>query len=412
MSVERRCDVAIIGAGMVGAALAALLARGGAEVALIEGAPLDFNWPEGSTDKRVSALTVASERLLRHIGVWPRLADLGVSPFHEMHVWDGTGINGAGGEIHFDSADLGEPRLGHIVENRVIQRALIEHLRTCDSVSLHCPLRLNALTVSDTEVSLDLSDGSVISARLVVGADGASSRVRELAGLEVRGRDYGQHALVANVATEFSHRATAWQRFLPEGPLAFLPLRDGRSSIVWTMQPQSAEVLLAADDEAFCAELTRAFDARLGQVIASSPRAAFPLRMQYAPHYVAPRVALVGDAAHAIHPLAGQGANLGFLDAGALAETLIDALHAGHDPGARAVLRRYERWRKGDNLATMMAMDGFDRLFGSRLPPVAWARRFGLKLTDRALPLKNFLMRHAMGLHGDLPAVARGGMQR
>lgn len=417
--MERRCDIAIVGAGMVGAALAALLARDGVEVALIEAASLDFDWPEGSADVRVSALTVASERILQHIGAWPRIVALGVSPFQEMRVWDGAAaampaaVPGAVSAairdgIHFDCADLGEPRLGHIVENRVVQRALIEHLRGCASVSMHCPLRLETLAIGDAGARLDLSDGTSVGARLVVGADGAASRVRELAGLEVRGRDYGQHALVANVSTERPHRSTAWQRFLPEGPLAFLPLRDGRSSIVWTMRPESAEALLAADDDAFRDELTRAFEARLGRVTGSGPRAAFALRVQYAPNYIAPRLALVGDAAHAIHPLAGQGANLGFLDAAALAETLAQALRDGRDPGAREVLRRYERCRKGGNLATMMVMDGFKHLFGSRLPPLAWARGAGLGLTDAAPPLKNLIMRYAMGLRGDLPAAARG----
>ena len=400
--MERRCDIAVVGAGMVGATLAALLARSGLSVALIEAAPPRLDWPEGSVDLRVSALTAASERILSDVGAWPRIVDLGVSPFHEMHVWDAEGP----GEIHFDSAGLGEPRLGHIVENRVLVRALVEGLRESEGVKLHFA-RLERLACGEDEVRLGLSDGAEIVSRLVVGADGASSRARVLGGIEVRGWDYDQRAVVTTVATELPHRRTAWQRFLPDGPLAFLPLRDGRCSIVWSTAPAHAESLLAADDAAFLDELTRAFDARLGRVLECGPRAAFPLRLQHAPRYVAPRLALIGDAAHTIHPLAGQGANLGLLDAAALAEVVGDAVSSGRDVGALATLRRYERWRKGDNLATMMAMDGFKRLFGSALPPLRWARNAGLRLTDSVPPAKNLIMEYAMGLRGDLPRVAR-----
>lgn len=401
--MERRCDIAIVGAGMVGATLAALLAREDLGVALIEAAPPELDWPEGSADLRVSALTAASERIFDGLGVWPRMVDLGVSPFREMHVWDALGP----GEIHFDSAELGEPRLGHIVENRVVVRALIERLRESDRIRLHCPARLERLACGADDVRLGLSDGTEIVARLVVGADGANSRVRVLGGIEVRGWDYEQRAVVATVATEEAHRSTAWQRFLPDGPLAFLPLRDGRSSIVWSTRPAHAEALLAAAEGPFLDELTRAFESRLGRVTDSGPRASFPLRLQHAPRYVAPRLALIGDAAHAIHPLAGQGANLGLLDAAALAEVVSAAASAARDIGALATLRRYERWRKGDNLATMMAMDGFKRLFGTALPPLRWARNTGLNLTDAAPPLKNLIMQYAMGLRGDLPRVAR-----
>lgn len=402
-------DVAIVGAGVVGATLAALLADSKLRVALIDAAAPVLDWPAGSTDLRVLALTAASERILAGVGAWPRIAEFGAAPFREMRVWDASGAGGIQGEIHFDSADLSEARLGHIVENRIVVRALIERLRAADSSAhlLHSHA-VEEIVRDDEHACMRLGDGSVIRARLVVGADGVNSKVRALGGLDVRGWDYDQRALVATVATEESHRDTAWQRFLPDGPLAFLPLHDGRCSIVWSTSPAHAEALLAADETAFLAELTEAFDARLGQVTACGPRAAFPLRLQHAPRYVSGRLALIGDAAHAIHPLAGQGANLGLLDAAALAEVVADAAAAGRDIGAVAVLRRYERWRKSDNIMTMLAMDGFKRLFGADLALLRWARNAGLNLTDAAVPVKHLIVQHAMGLRGDLPRAARG----
>jgi 2-octaprenylphenol hydroxylase len=402
--MKEHSDIAIVGAGVVGATLAALLADRGMRVALVDAAPPVADWPAGSIDLRVLALTSASERILAGLGVWPRIAGLGAAPFRDMRVWDARGP----GEIHFDSAELGAAQLGHIVENRVIVRALLEDLRGRDGVRLHHSVAVEGLDIGADDACLRLAGGGEVRARLVVGADGANSRLRALGGLEVRGWDYDQRALVATVATEESHRDTAWQRFLPDGPLAFLPLHDGRCSIVWSTRPAHAEALLALDEAAFTAELTEAFAARLGRVTGCGPRAAFPLRLQYAPRYVAARLALVGDAAHAIHPLAGQGANLGLLDAAALAEVVADAAAAGRDVGGFAVLRRYERWRKSDNLATMRAMDGFKRLFGTDLAPLRWARNAGLNFTDAAAPLKNLIAQYAMGLRGDLPRAARG----
>lgn len=397
------CDVVIIGGGLVGATFAVLLGDSALRVAVVEPVPPQRDWPEDSTDLRVSALTAASQRILEALGLWPAMAALGVSPFQEMRVWDA----GGSGEIHFDCADIGERRLGHIVENRVIQRVLFERLQSLANVRIFCPAALDRLASNGAGIGVVLSDGTSIRARLVVAADGAASKARALAGIEVRGWSYDQKAVVATVATERSHQATAWQRFLPDGPLAFLPLRDGLSSIVWSTRPEHAERLLAADPAAFMSELGDAFARRLGDITGCSPRAAFPLRLQYANSYIGTRIALVGDAAHAIHPLAGQGVNLGMLDAAALAEVLRDADARGRDFGATATLRRYERWRKGDNLMMMLIMDGFKRLFGATAPPLSLARNLGLTLTDKAMPVKNLLIRHAMGLKGDLPQIAR-----
>lgn len=401
--MDIRSDIVIVGAGMVGATLAALLGRSGLQVTLVEASPPAPPWPEGSVDLRVSALGAAAERIFESIGAWEAMRRLGVSPYRDMRVWDAPGSAG----IHFDSADIGQPHLGHIMENRVVQRAALECAQRLESVRVCRPVRLERLVCKTDATRVELSDGSCIETRLVIGADGARSRVRELAGIGTGGWPYDQHAVVCVVATERAHEETAWQRFLPTGPLAFLPLRDGRCSIVWSTSPAHAESLLGADDGAFAEELGAAFELRLGRILDSGPRASFPLQLQYAHTYTMPRVALVGDAAHSVHPLAGQGANLGLLDAAALAEVVEEAQRRGRDIGAHATLRRYERWRKGDNLATMMAMDGFARLFGSQLGVLRLARNVGLSLTDRATPVKKVLIQYAMGLRGGVPAVAR-----
>ncbi len=399
-----RYDIVIVGAGMVGATLACALRDSGLRIAVVEARRPRRSWPAGSVDLRVSAISAASERIFRALGVWPAMEARGVSPFLEMHVWDAGGR----GEIHFDSADLGTPRLGHIIENRVIQAALLEGMDEAANLELICPAAIESFQHTSGGLRLQLSDGAELQTALLVGADGGGSRVRELAGLATRGWSYEQQAVVAAVSTQRPHRGTAWQRFLPPGPLAFLPLRDGRSSIVWSTHPERAEALLAMAEAEFRTALGEAFDHRLGEVLETGPRAAFPLRLQHTLRYVSERLALVGDAAHMIHPLAGQGVNLGLLDAAALAEVIRDAQGRGRDFSSILVLRRYERWRKGDNLITMAAMDGFKRLFGTDFAPLRLARNLGLELINQAVPVKNQLISHAMGLDGDLPALARG----
>ncbi len=394
--------VAVVGASMVGSALACALGLRGIRVALIEALPSSAESEWANFDVRVSAVTRASQRIFETLGAWAGMASRRVSPYREMHVWDAVGR----GSIHFDSADIGEPNLGHIIENRVMVAALEQRLAGLQAVDWFRPASILGLERNPDRVLLSL-DGATVEANLVVGADGARSRVRELSGLTVTGSDYGQEALVATVKTERWHRETAWQRFLPGGPLAFLPMLDGYSSIVWSAPSERVHELLAMDTDDFAVVLADAFERRLGAVSWVGPRAAFPLRRQHAEHYVGPRVALVGDAAHTIHPLAGQGANLGFLDAAALAEVLSEAITAGKEPGEFRVLRRYERWRKGHNLMTEMLMDGFKQLFGTDSPPVSRVRSLGMNLTDMAGPVKRSLIRLAMGLQGDLPTMAR-----
>ncbi len=398
-------DLIIAGGGMVGSALACALAESELRIAVLEGLPLDRIRPGDELDSRVSAISRASQRIFAAIGAWEGMTAWRVSPFRDMRVWDADGF----GQIHFDSAAIGEPLLGWIIENRVIQFALLERLRQLPTVDLLCPAALDTAQRSDDGIwTVRLNEGRELTARLLVGADGAQSKVRQLAGIETGGWNYDQSAVVCNVRSAESHQATAWQRFLPTGPLAFLPLHDGRCSIVWATMPEQADELLALSDFEFARALATAFDRRLGSIIEVGLRAAFPLRLQHAHAYVKPGLALIGDAAHVVHPLAGQGVNLGLLDAATLAEVILDAIAADQDFAAFKALRRYERWRKGDNLLMLGVMDGFKRLFGNALPPVRLLRNLGLNLTEAAGPIKNGIARRAMGLAGDLPRLARG----
>jgi 2-octaprenylphenol hydroxylase len=386
-----RVDVAVVGGGMVGAALAALLADGGLEVAVVEARPPQP--PGAEIDLRVSAIAPASRALLARLGAWPELA-AGACAYRAMEVWDATGS----GRTRFAAGEAGVPELGHIVENRAIQHALWQRLTGRAQVHRLCPARVAGLLRGRETAQLELDDGRLVEARLLVGADGAASRVRAWVGLESVGWGYGQKTLVGNLRTAEPHRATCWQRFLPTGPVAFLPLADGRCSLAWHATTALADHLLGLDDAGFRAELEVASGGVLGAIVELGPRGAFPLRLQHALHYVRPRVALVGDAAHAIHPLAGQGVNLGFRDVVALGRVVLDAVAAGADPGDVGWLNRYERARLPDNGAMLLALDAFKKGFGSRAVPLRWARNLGLDAADRAGPLKRAVIRRAMGL--------------
>jgi 2-octaprenylphenol hydroxylase len=400
---ESRFDLVVVGGGMVGAALACACSGKGLSIAVVESREPRRAWPAGEVDLRVSAINRASQRILERVGAWARMMELGISPYREMHVWDAVGR----GSIHFDSADLGEPNLGHIVENRVTQLALWECLERAQDVTLLCPAGIDDLALSPEAALLELTDGSRLAARLLVGADGRDSFVRDRLGIATRGWLYDQHAIVANVQVGKWHEETAWQRFLPTGPLAFLPLLDGRCSIVWSVTESRGRELLALDEPAFARALGDALEHRLGEIGEVGPRASFPLRLQHAEHYVEPHLALIGDAAHAVHPLAGQGVNLGFLDAAELAAAIDTALARKRDIGGLWALRRFERARRGENGLMLMAMDGFKRLFSNRVLPLAALRSAGLVATDRIGPIKHLFMRHALGLGSDLPPLAR-----
>jgi 2-octaprenylphenol hydroxylase len=395
--------IAIVGGGMVGMALACALAEAGFAVTVVEArAPLaKAQWPD--FDLRVSAITRASQRVFENLGAWQGMVAERVTAYREMHVWDATGR----GEIHFDSAELGEATLGHIVENRVISAALWQRAAEL-GVSLRCPGQVASIATAEQGGELLLTDGSRIAADLLVAADGARSAIRDMAGITVQAASYEQQAVVATIRVGTGHADTAWQRFLPEGPLALLPVGQQHVSIVWTTTPQRAQVLVALGEDAFNAALTADSEGRLGKLQLQGPRAAFPLQRQHADRYVVPGLALVGDAAHQIHPLAGQGVNLGLLDAAALADVLVAAREARRPLGGLATLRRYERARRGDNLAMQQAMTAFKELFGDVPAPLRLARNLGLSLADRAGPVKRLFARAAMGtILGELPRLAR-----
>ncbi|WP_181129498.1 2-octaprenyl-3-methyl-6-methoxy-1,4-benzoquinol hydroxylase [Pseudomonas capeferrum] len=403
-----RADLLIVGAGMVGSALALALRHSGLEVLLLDGGPLSVKpFDAGAPfDPRVSALSGASQRILDRLGAWDGIARRRASPYSEMCVWDGSGT----GQIDFSAASVHAQVLGHIVENRVIQDGLLERLHDSD-IGLLANARLEQMRRSGDEWLVMLADGRRLRAPLVIAADGAQSAVRRLTGFETREWDYLHHAIVTSVRCARPHRATAWQRFTDEGPLAFLPLvRDGGQqwcSIVWSTTPEQAEKAMALDDQSFCEALERAFEGRLGQVLEADPRVCVPLRQRHAKRYVEEGLALIGDAAHTIHPLAGQGVNLGFLDAAVLAEELQRACDRGERLADARVLSRYERRRMPHNLALMAAMEGFERLFQADPLPLRWLRNTGLKWVDRLPEAKALFVRQALGLSGDLPELAR-----
>jgi 2-octaprenylphenol hydroxylase len=395
-------DLIIIGGGMVGGALACAAAAAGFQVCVLEARAPATKWPVDEVDLRVSALNRASQRILDHLGVWERMTEMRVSSYTDMHVWDA----GGSGNIHFSAAEIGEPNLGHIVENRVTQRALWERMGRLPEITRLCPAVLSQLdTGADPHIKLE--DGREMSAKLLVGADGRESLVRKLAGIASQGWEYDQHAIVATIQPQRHHQFTAWQRFMPTGPLAFLPIDDGRCSIVWSTSPAQAQELMSFDDPAFCAALSQASEKILGEVLEVGPRAVFSLRLGHAESYIREGLALVGDAAHAIHPLAGQGVNLGLLDAATLVDVLIEANQAGRKIGTLAILRRYERARKGANLGMLGAMDFFKRFFSNEILPLQLMRNFGLSMVDHLSPVKHQIMRRAMGLSGELPELAR-----
>jgi 2-octaprenylphenol hydroxylase len=406
-------DIAIVGGGPVGAALGALLCRGAGggprrRVCLIEARlPPPVDAPrDPHADLRVVALSRASQRVLQAAGAWTALAAApGVlGAYERMHVWPGTAQPRTAGSLTFDAAEIGEPDLGHIVANARVQRAALEAFVAAGGEVCEAPLRTLAFDADGATLATDEDD---LRAALVVGADGGRSAVREAAGLGVEAQEYGQSGVVAVVRSEASHERTAWQRFLGHGTLALLPLGDGRCSIVWSVPRTRADELLAMPAGTFSAALTAASDGVLGALHLDGPRAAFPLRRVTATAYVRERCALVGDAAHIVHPLAGQGLNLGLLDAAALVEVLRDAAAEGEDPGALRVLRRYERWRKGENTAMGAALDLINRFLAFGDGPLGRLAQRGLGVVGGQAPLRRLFAEVALGLAGDLPDLAR-----
>ena len=390
-NTTRHYDVLIAGGGIAGLTLACALRHTGLRIGVIdrhEPAPFGEAYA-----LRVSAINRASLEVFDEAGALDRMRQLRVSPFREMHVWDSTGV----GEIHFDSAELGLDTLGYIIENNVIQLALLEIARQADTIDWLCPAQIESLDIEDGLKQVRLADGGALSADMLVGADGSQSVVRKAMGLELVRKSYQQQAIVCTVATEDDHQQTAWQCFLPTGPLAFLPLADGSCSIVWSLDEKPAEAMMALDEQAFTKQLEEAFEYRLGPVKLVSERAAFPLGHGHVDHYVQPGVALVGDAAHNIHPLAGQGANLGIMDAACLAAVVAEALQANRQWSAYHSLRKYERSRKGDNRIMEATMTAFKQLFGNDNPLLVEVRNTGLNLVDHAPVIKQLFTKQALG---------------
>lgn len=409
----KHTDVVIVGGGMVGLAAALALAEAGiTSVVLKHGsAPLPnpceaaMQQNEHGYDARVSALTCASQTLLEALGVWDIMASLRISPYTEMAVWDGVGS----GNIHFSSQDLHEAALGHIVENRVTVAALLTRAAQSEQVELIHEASVAGMSEPDENGLrvVSCTDGGTFAAPLVIAADGANSNIRRLASIPMWEWDYGHHAIVTTVTTEQPHQKTAWQRFTETGPLAFLPLDDPHHcSIVWSTTPDHARELSELDDDTFCQHLTRAFEGRLGRVIATDARGSFPLRQRHAKYYVKPGLAVIGDAAHTIHPLAGQGVNLGLMDAAALAEQVSLAKQRGENYASEQVLKRFQRQRQRANLQMAASMEGFKRLFDSEMPAVKLLRSSGMNLLNRLGPVKQHIMYQAMGLGDDLPVIA------
>ena len=404
-------DVAIVGGGMVGLTLGLALAQGGLQVAVVDALAPDAVM-DARFDGRVSALAFASRRLFESLGLWSALAP-SASPINDIVVSDGRVSEGAAPLfLHFDHAELGAEPLGHILENRHIRRALHGALPGHPRLRLLAPMSARGLEVGRAEALVSLADGSALAARLCVAAEGAHSPLRDAQGIKTLGWDYPQTGLVATVAHERPHEGVAQEYFLPSGPFAILPMAPdmtgNRSSLVWTERTELAQAFLALDEAGFDAEVAARFGSYLGATKVVGPRWSYPLRLQLAYDYVRPRFALAGDAAHVIHPIAGQGLNLGLRDVAALAEVLIDAARQGEDIGAEDVLLRYQRWRRFDNVLLAAATDALNRLFSNDVGPLRLARDLGLSLVGALGPARRFFMRQAGGAVGELPRLLRG----
>jgi 2-octaprenyl-3-methyl-6-methoxy-1,4-benzoquinol hydroxylase len=396
-------DVVIVGGGMVGAAVGCSLGGSGLKVAIVEQVMPDMFSSEQPHDLRVSALSLASKKILESIGAWDGVLSRRSCPFRRMRVWE------TAGDTEFNCDDINESELGFIVENRVTQLALLERLAKFDNVELIAPESIKAIDYSvSRQTVLRLGDDTEIQAKVMIAADGGNSRVRQATGIGVTSWDYKQHAFVIYVETAYEQQDITWQRFVASGPQAFLPLTGNYGSIVWYNSADEVRRLKALDDKALIAELTTTFPECLGEIKQVLGKASFPLKRQHAQQYVKQGVVLVGDAAHMINPLAGQGVNIGLLDAAAIAEVLIEADMKGEDIADMSILQRYEKMRRNDNLRMMTVMDAFYRVFSNDIPPLKFFRNLGLGLAERISPAKKKVTRMAIGLEGNLPKLARG----
>jgi len=394
---------------MVGAMTALAFAHCDQTVTVIEKkAPAEFDTL--AHDIRVSAISHATLEMFKAVGAWQTMRDTRVCPYRNMLVWDSAST----AKTRFNSADVGYDQLGYIVENSLIQTALWQQLRQLSNVAIQCPESIISLDLQEHEASLTLASGKTLRAGLVVAADGSQSTVRSLAGIEVDGESYQQHALVATVATEIEQQDITWQRFTDTGPQAFLPLKGNRASMVWYHTAERVAQLKVLSESDFIDEMESEFPELLGKLISIEQVGSFPLQWSHAQQYVRPRFALVGDAAHAVHPLAGQGVNLGMLDAATLVQCVVEGMAQGKGPGDLRALRRYERWRKPSNELMIRMLDGIQQAFqpqdrsAIQIGLLTAARTAALRMADSIGPVNKACMRAAMGLSGDLPDLARG----
>ena len=403
-SQEQSFDIVIVGGGMVGATMACLLRDLDLNIALVDRVEFDVLNAEVTRDKfdpRVSAVTAATKKIFADLKVWPDIEAARCCNYLDMHVWDADGT----GSISFSAIDLNQSELGTIVENSILSSALYKQVSNQENLNLLPPMNIASMEVNDGGTRLITDKGQQKIAKLVIAADGANSKIRELAKFPTREWDYNHNAIVTTAKTELAHQQTALQRFIDTGPLAFLPLAaepndsiQNYCSVVWTAIPKHAEYLMQLSDNDFCTELTKAIEGRLGNIEWCDKRLTFPLRQRHSVDYVKNNVVLIGDAAHSIHPLAGQGVNLGFLDAAVLSRELHHGIEVGRKLADPSVLGRYQRKRKGHNLGMMWLMEGFKHLFAEQALPIRWLRNIGMSGVDNISVVKNNLARRAMGL--------------
>lgn len=399
---EISCDVIIVGGGLAGLTAAIGLAQEGFEVAVIDMAPKG-DLTAVSYDGRSSALAYASCQLFEALGIWEYMEPF-AQPILEIRVSDGPSLL----HLHFDNETLGDGPLGHMVENRHTRLALFKRLEEMEGIHLLAPEKVATIERDNARATVTLESGTVIRAPLLLGIDGRGSIVRKHAGMALSKIEYQQHGIVCSVEHEFSHCGIAHERFLPSGPFAILPLTGNRSSLVWTEKSHLVETIMGLSERAFESEVRRRIGNFLGEVKVIGGRWAYPLSLQYTQNYVADRLALVGDAAHGIHPISGQGLNLGIKDVAVLIEVLTDARRVGLDIGSTAVLENYGRWRTTDNASVYAITDIFNRLFSNDIGPVKLVRDLGMAAINEVTPLKNFFMSHARGTVGELPKLLRG----
>ena len=396
-------DIVVVGAGMIGTTVTCLLAKQGLKVALLDHTKLT-PWSADTPPSRVNAISPATINIFKFIGIWPSILDKRACPYHTMRVWDQqTDAN-----ITFEAAKNGQPVLGYIVENQAIIHSAIERLRQNYLVTLFENTRISHLETESERVSVAIEDRQDrLCAHLVIGADGARSLIRTLSEIKSNSHDYRQQAIVSTLSLDSPHQNTAWQCFQPTGPVALLPLQDNRCSLVWSCDNDHVKELVSLSDRQFCDRLSTLFQSELGRITACSERFSFPLKQHHAKQYFAGRCTLVGDAAHRTHPLAGLGANIGFLDAAALSQTLEDARSKNRSVGNQTVLRRYERWRRSENELILSSMKVLESLFAHRSPGIQKLRELGVNMTDHFSLLKDRFAHHAMGLSGDLPRICK-----